>query len=396
MRRAGLAVALAALSAGATARAQSRTENVPVTGRPGQGVTVTVDDPAVSLTLSSRVQTRFTATVPTEGDATTEIAIRTLRVLLSGHAFSTDVRYFLQLALAAPDYDPSSASPLFDAWVSVTRLRDLNVRVGQFFVPFDRARTIREATLQFNDRSLTGTEFNLDRDVGVELSSKDLFGLGGRLQYALGVFSGEGRNRASTNAGFLYVGRLQFNPTGTFDDFTEGDLERLSRPRVSIAVAGAYNQSATRARSTVGNALTLGGFDYAHAAADVMFKWAGVSLLGEVVWRHASVDSRASTDAMGRTVTEYSRSGWGALAQVGVMLGPQFELVGRYGRTMAFDGTDPALLGVANNQPNEVAFGANWYIAGHPYKLQADWQGQCNDSFANLRQTVRVQLQLTL
>jgi hypothetical protein len=383
----------------ATARAQTPAApppNVTVDGRPGSGVTVTLRNPSVSLALSSRVQVRATLTVPPEGDAQTDISVRTLRVILSGHAFSPDVRYYLQLALASQDYEQGSSSPLFDVWVAWTRLRDLQLRVGQFFVPFDRARTIREATLQFVDRQLVVGELNLDRDVGVELSSRDLFGLGGRLHYNLGVFSGEGRNRAGGEAGFLYVARVQVNPLGAFDDCNiEGDLERRRTPRLALGVAGAYNQATVRQRSTLGATFTHGAYDYLHAAADLHFKWYGVSLLAEWLYRYSSVAHHDYT-ANGNTQSEWSRSGWGYLVQAGVMLGAHVELVGRWGQLRTTGETDPELVRAVAAQGNEVAAGVNWYVAGHPYKLQADWQATFGDDFGRARHLARLQVQLTL
>ena len=356
---------------------------------------MTLREPSLSINLSSRVDVRATVTAPPAGEAQTDVSIRTLRLIVSGHAFSPDVRFYAQLALAPADFEAGSSSPLYDAWVSWTRLRDAQLRVGQFFVPFDRARTVRESTLQFVDRPLVVGELNLDRDAGIELSSRDLFGLGGRLQYALGVFSGEGRNRAGAVAGFLYVARLQVNPFGAFDDNVEGDLERRRTPRLALGIAGAYNQRSTRARSTLGATLAHGDFDYLHAAADLHFKWYGVSLLAEALWRQADAPYHAFTAEM-RPQREWSRSAWGVLAQLGVMFLPQVEAVVRWGHTDTLGETDPELQRQVSTQGNELAAGLNWYIDGHPYKIQADWQATFGERFSDARHLARVQVQLTL
>lgn len=370
-------------------------ERVTFEGRPGAGVTVTFREPSISLNLSSRAQFRGTLTLPAQGDPQTDLSIRTLRLILSGHAFSPDVRYYLQLALASQDYEQGNASPLFDVWAQYTAVRDLQLRVGQFFVPFDRARTVRELGLQFVDRQQVVREFSLDRDVGVELSSRDLFGLGGRLQYALGVFSGEGRNRLGGDAGFLYVARLQVSPFGSFDDNLEGDLDRRASPRLAIGVAGAYNQSSTRALSTLGATFTHGAYDYLHAAVDLHFKWHGVSLLAEGLWRGASTSSHGYV-ADGRAGTEWSRAGYGYLAQVGVMLGARVEAVARWDHLVAITDTDPTLRTLASTRGRELGAGVNVYFNGHAYKLQADWQMNFGDDVSAAQHLARVQLQLTL
>lgn len=403
MRPALPAAALAAVLATSALRAQTpaaapERPPQPVTfeGRPGSGVTVTLRDPSISLTVSSRVQLRGTVTAPPEGPAQTDLSVRTLRLIVSGHAFSPDVRYYLQLALAPADYEAGQPSPLFDVWAQFARFRDAQLRVGQFFVPFDRARTIREAALQFTDRQLVVGELNLDRDAGVELSSRDFLGLGGRLQYALGLFSGEGRNRAGGEAGFLYVARLQVSPLGGFDDNVEGDIDRRASPRLAVGVAGAWNQGTVRSRSTLGPTLAHGPFDYLHAAADLHFKWRGVSLLGEFLWRRASEPNHAYTEA-GNARMEWSRSGYGYFAQLGVMVAAPLELVGRWGQLFAMEGTDPALRDQVASQGNELAAGFNWYVErSHAYKLQADWQATFGDDFGRARHLARIQLQLTL
>ena len=365
--------------------------------RPGGGLSVRSSDDRFALTLSSRAQVREAVVLPASGAATNDLSLRTLRLTLAGHTFSRDVRYYVQLAFANADLEPGgSPSPLYDAWIEWRRLRDLNVRVGQFFVPFDRARTTLESSLQLVDRSTVVSEFNLDRDVGVELSSRDLFGLGGRLAYAVGAFSGEGRNRAAAAPGFLFAGRLQVSPFGAFDDNGEADLERSPRPRLAIGVAGAYNQQSTRARSTSGATFVLGGFDYAHAAADLHFKWRGLSVLAEGVWRHASEDRHTGTP-MGATaaVTEWSRSGYGYLVQVGYAFTSHLELAARWGQLFAADGTDPSLVSALNTAGRELGGNVSWYVQGHPYKLQADYFVFFGDTLAGARQQVRVQVQAT-
>jgi hypothetical protein len=299
----------------------------------------------------------------------------------------------LQLAVGANDFEPGNASPIFDAYVELTYLRDLNVRVGQFFVPFDRARTIRELALQTVDRTNVVRELTLDRDVGLKLFSTDLFGLGGVLAYELGFFGGDGRNRlgAVPDAGFLYVARVSVRPFGVFDDDREADLERSAAPRVAIGGGVAFNQATDRPRSTTGTPYAHARFDYLQAAGDLVLKWHGVSLLAEIVWREANAPSHAYTDPMtGETTTEYSRNGFGYLAQVGVMVHPLVELVGRWEH---LEPIGPE-AGDANaiTSAKGLSGGVNLYVNGHSLKVQAEWAHSFGDSFLTGPHFVRVQL----
>ncbi len=130
---------------------------------------------------------------------TNELLIRTARLILSGYVHSRQTQYVLQLAFGQRDFEPNTISPLFDAWIALNQIRDLQVRVGQFFVPFDRARTNAEWGLNLIDRALLVAEATLDRDVGIELGSNDLGGLG-VLAYRAGVLSRSFARRAMSLA----------------------------------------------------------------------------------------------------------------------------------------------------------------------------------------------------
>src|SRR5690606_12512344 len=122
-----------------------------VVAAPGKGLTVTSADRRFQVTFRSRVQLRETLAHGAAG-TTNEVQVRTLRFVTQGYLLVPELKYLIQLAFGANDFENGNASPIFDAFVEYVRLRDLNVRVGQYFVPLDRARTIREFALQFVDR----------------------------------------------------------------------------------------------------------------------------------------------------------------------------------------------------------------------------------------------------
>jgi hypothetical protein len=373
--------------------AEEKKKGVSVTAAPGKGLTVTTHDGTFALTVRARAQLRETL-AHDQGKLTNEINVKTLRLITQGHVLTKDIKYNIQLAFGGNDFETGSASPIFDAFIDYTRFRNLNVRVGQYFVPFDRARTIREFALQLVDRQQVVQELTLDRDVGLMLYSGDLGGLKGLLGYHLFIGGGEGRNRFGGQAtGGLYVARLVLRPWGAFDEDQEGDLQRLPRPRLAIGLAGAYNQETNRQRSTTGTALTAGTFDYTHAAADVVFKHSGLSFLGEVVVREAGRDFIEGTNASGATIREYSRSGWGYFLQAGLMVHPKVELAARWDQLFASEGTDPALLTQATTQGKQVVGGLNVYLNGHAFKLQTDYVYVFgNDEASQPRHAARIQL----
>lgn len=408
---------------------------------PGRGFTVSAGD-AFSLTVLSRIQLRSSITITgddADPDGDLELGndtqIRTLRLWLRGSVLDPHVRYGIQLAFGGNDFETlrvttrgamadttaatTNPSPIFDAFLELTHLRDLSVRFGQFFVPFDRARTIREFALQSVDRAEVIRELTLDRDVGIAVYSNDLFGWGGRLGYQLGVFGGDGRNRFGTHEpGFLYVARVSVRPMGSFDEDVEGDLVHTAEPRLMIGGAFAFNHQTDRRRSTYGDPYEIysglnvsldGGpaqprsavtFDTLHAAADLAFKWQGFYLLSEVVWRQATTPSHVVTferDATTVTSTLFSRDAWGYLVQVSYATTTladlfQLEAWGRFEQMVPIGPTDPELIANVNARGHGVAGGINFYFNGHQLKAQLDWTHSFGDDFGRGPHTVRLQL----
>jgi hypothetical protein len=383
-----------------------------VFGAPGSGVTFTTGDDFFTVNIRGRVQVRDGVTVATSATAaptaTNELTVRTARILVSGTVFSRSIQYGMQLGFAPSDIDTTAGntpSPLYDAWLGSTHLRDFNVRIGQFLVPFDRARANAEWGLQFVDRASIARELGLDRDLGVDIGSSNVGGVN-LFGYRVGLYGGDGRNRFNSNPGFLFVARMQFNPLGAFDDTVEGDIQRLPRPRLSIGGAVAYNMLSDRASSTSGAVYSsanqsIPGFDYVHAAADITFKWRGVSLLGQFLYRQAVQDQATQTtrlaNGMTTTADVTSRSAWGYLAQIGVMATAHLEFAARWEQIVPLGSTaDMSLLRAVSTQGHIAAIGLNWYQWGHGFKAQTDYQYMFGNDAAHGSHVGRLMLQFSI
>ncbi|WP_437574565.1 porin [Sorangium sp. So ce887] len=380
--------------AGQKQEAKDKGGGVKVTAAPGKGFTVRAADDSFSSTIRARVQIRETLTHTAEDD-TNEINIKTVRLTTSGHVVSPDLKYNVQLAFGGNDFEKDSASPVFDAFVEYTGIRDLNVRVGQFLTPFNRARTLREVSLQQTERPIAVRELNLDRDVGLMFSSPDLFGLGGKLSYNLFVGGGEGRNRfGGQKHGPLAVARLAVHPFGAFDDDQDGDLKREAKPRLAVGVTGAYNHQTNRQNSTFGTTLSLGAADYLHGAADLVFKYAGFSLSAEAVVRHAERDSFEG-EIDGAPARQWTRSGYGYFVQSGFLLTERVEVAARWDQIFAERGTDPKLVELVDTQGKQVGGGLNYYLNGYALKLQGDYFYIFGNDASEGRHVGRLQLDAT-
>lgn len=335
----------------------------------GKGATIRNADDSLSLNIRGRIQARATLTEEDEdGEApVTGMVVRRLRVVFQGNATGPHLTYYIQLAFSNQDMEPDLRSPLRDAYFTWTLARDAKLRVGQMKVPFDRQRVNSSSALQMADRSMVVGELNLDRDVGLQLFSKDLLGLGGKLGYSLGVFGGDGRNRLAEAFGLLYAARLELRPMGGFEDTVEADIERAHAPKLAVGIAFAYNQNTDRPRSTTGVPYEDARFDYVHAGADAIFKWRGFSAQAEALLRRADKNSRIGA-VDGESETFYSRSAWGAFVQVGQMVTEHAEVCARYGYLEPLSGTDPEL-----ERAHELGPGASYYFREHNLKVQADY-----------------------
>jgi len=236
-----------------------------IEGAPGKGLTARVGD-AFSMNLRTRVQLRYQLDGSAE-DANEDrdyqqlVNVGTARLWISGNVYVPELRYMIQLAVAGRDYRDGATSPLFDAYLDYRVHRDFAVRVGQFFVPFDRLRTVREFALQMADRPLPVGELTLDRDVGVAFYSEQF--LGTPLAWRVGVFGGGGTNLSvGKEPGALVMGRLARHHDVYALDLLGHGLSGLPAGRHYAtvdehvaAVAGLIRQVVRRPALVVGNSL---------------------------------------------------------------------------------------------------------------------------------------------
>ena len=360
--------------------------------RAGKGLHVESKDG--DFALATRVRAQMLYEVDSEGEWTQSMQIRRARVQFGGHFYGKNNTFKAELAVSPGDVgmkngNPPATSPLLDFYFEFTQLRDLSLRVGQYKVPHTRQRVVSSGNLRMVDRSIVNKEFTLDRDIGADFRSKDFLGLD-MFRYYAGVFAGEGRNtRTDTDFGMMYLVRAEFLPFGDFDDYQEGDLERVSTPKVSLGVGYGHIVNSTHAQGILGSARADGGTtDFDSFTADLVFRLLGFSIESEFVYR----DGSRNDDATDRTIVpDQVRRGFGLMGQAGYLFPSSgFEVVAR-GSVNRATGTS------ALPDQDEYGLGLNYYFADHPFKLQADWfrlteRAPGANAFA-FHQVGRVQLQ---
>jgi hypothetical protein len=338
-------------------------------------------DDAFSLNIRSRFLIRTQFQRPrTSDDAqrdpepwTQQTSIATARLWFSGHVGTPRLTWLTQLAVAERDFRDGATSPIYDAYIDYEAHPQLSLRAGQFFVPFDRLRTVREWALQLGERPRPVQEFTLDRDVGIVAYSDHAGAPNSPLAWKIGMFSGGGIHRFDQREpGALLVARVELRPLGDIDDDVEGDLARRTRPALAIGAGYARHINSDRVRGTTGT-LTTATFDVHHFAADLVFKWNGLAL--QLAWLHKQADevSQQSTTEDDTAETIFSRDGSGWVSQLSWLLPVPLEFVGRVSRIEAAAGTEDSWVTSAEDTGLEVGAGANWYFNGHKMKLQSGW-----------------------
>jgi hypothetical protein len=358
---------------------------------PGEGLEFESQNGLFSLSLRLRAQFLYALEQPYDreagqyGDLEQGVSIRRARVVFGGHMWGEKTQYKVELAISPADLGMTgsdnppmtnqdqwvSRSLLLDWYMQFNQIRDLNVRVGQSKVPFSRDRVVSSGDLQFVDRTLLNSEFNIDRDIGVDVRSKDLFGLGGRLRYYLGIYNGEGHSAyQQSDFGLMYLGRIEVLPFGKMDDYRQGDVKRSQQFGASFGAAYARIENAKGSRGILGSRPADGGVtDFDMVTADVSLRYRGISVEGAYFYRRGVRRPGSAVDDTGAPIAAaLPRDGWGAGVQAGYLLPSiDLEFAGRYSAVRAADGE------TALRDNEEAGVACSYYLAQHAYKIQADF-----------------------
>lgn len=336
-----------------------------------RGFNFSMNDNAFLLKIRGFVQTRFTQRFRNEGwrnpgdaknypellgvfgdyranrsqnDAST-FNLRRARLMLMGHLFTPDLKYYVQLAgeTAENAQNPGSVQ-LLDAAVTSTHLPLFNVMVGQYKVFFNRSQINNATSMQFAERSGVMDAFTASglnrRDVGITIKNdEEIY----PVNYYFGVFNGLGpgfnrfgsftseqatqdcaggqtsgtpigcpadqrnlnANLRTSVSQLMYVARLNVNILGR-SGYGEGDMAYSETPQLAVGGGYAYNPgintstangfigidlanlNVRRQLATFGNGRELGWgiLDFSTYAVDAAFKYRGFSLQGEWFWKN--------------------------------------------------------------------------------------------------------------
>src|SRR5688572_15622128 len=180
----------------------------------GKGLGITSPDSLFSMNIRFRIQNRAAFQTESESDLTisrVEARVRRMRLRFDGFVYSPKLSYLIQLSFSRGDMDFESLgfpNIIRDAYIQYAVTKNFSVGFGQTKLPGNRQRINSSGDLQFADRSMVNSTFNIDRDFGVQLYyNNNLQGLHYVLRGA--ISSGEGRNIVSSDRGLAYTGRIE-------------------------------------------------------------------------------------------------------------------------------------------------------------------------------------------
>lgn len=364
--------------------------------RPGKGVEINSADDDFQLRIRVRVQFLYTLAngdigpldVDEDDELRQDFRIRRARFIFQGHAFGKNNQYKLEIDPLRRD------NVVLDYYLDFTQNKNVSVRVGQYKISSNRQRVISSGNLQMVDRSRVNAEFTLDRDMSLDIRSRDFLEKN-KMRYVIGISSGNGLNRFEfSDFGMVYLIRLEYLPLGIFRDYTEVDFARTG-PRISIGTGYAFFQNADRQRGMVGEPFPdEGTANYHFAYADAMFKARGFSALTEFALRSGTRNVGPNTiDPDGNPIPIVApRNGLGWMLQAGYLVpNTRFEFSGRGSiiRKITSDTSLPNGYG--------ATFALSYYFFRHPMKIQADvsqlWD---EENFTEGSTVLRIQLQASL
>lgn len=351
-----------------------------VTAKFGKGIKFVAADTSFSIKFRYRQQQLFESTFSEQanGDFDTEsnFQVRRSRLKFSGHAFTPKLTYKAELGLTNRDISVNNeggngrgaSRVILDAVLKYQFTKHWAIWVGQTKLPGNRERVVSSANLQFVNRSLLNSNFNIDRDAGFHLRGK--YNIGNTiLKPTVAITKGEGRNITADNfGGYDYTAHVDFLPFGKFygkkGDYVTSDLERSQTGKLSIGLTFDYNDRAARRGGQLGPFITLtdsAGNDFAAENSlttfiiDFVYKYKGLSVTSEYANKSGDNDDVSASYNLGSSLN----------IQAGYLFKSNWEIAGRFTNVRA---ADISRL----NDINEYTLGVSRYVVGHALKVQSD------------------------
>src|SRR5690554_160677 len=372
----------------------------------GEGLRYTAKDSTFGIKASLRFQSLFIGDWNVNNDDLRDIGnlssnflIRRSRIKFDGFAYSPKLTYKIELGVSNRDLDHDGAqyfgdggNMILDAFLKWNFYKGFSVKTGQFKLSGNRERIISSADMQFVDRSILNTNFTLDRGIGASLHYDKTLGEKFGLHLTAVLSKGEGRNVIASNiGGFQTTLKAEIMPFGEFKNkgaYVGGAIVKEQKPKLAVAVAYDQNNGVIRARGNKGSFFPENTElkNLSTVFADFMFKYKGLSVMGEYVIRKTNDNDPQISDVDGNQLGRYYFTGQSFNIQAGYMFDNNYEFSARY---TYLEPQNFSIAPVTNNYTLAVSK----YIIEHSLKVQTDI-GYYENQFADDGLTWRVQIEI--
>ena len=338
------------------------------------------------------------------------LRVRRLRPVVSGSAWRREFSFRIHLSLA-----PGSAE-LMDAYFNYAFSGAMQLRAGQYKVPFTRYRIQSFQRLTLADWSRITKYFGAERQMG--LAFHNGYERPPRWAYAVGVFSGVNA-RAAHGVGLPQAFGL---PVANPSDLAEGGAAGEFHPEVCIHAA--FNSGGIEVRSDSDEAGGGARFmaavsgtwdmdpvryvDLSHrVAAEMLFKYRGLSLAGTGLLAYAEYGRSGDAREAFRGILVQTAYRWRnglELAVRGAAVNADDRLADEaLNRATAIISQTPqaataALVEAGQTlRERELTVGVNVYLVGDQLKIQTDagWLRRTRRDGVRTDFTARSQVQLS-
>ncbi len=339
----------------------------------GKGLKIVAKDSSMALKFGLRFSTLYEGFYNVEDKSYIDnLLIRRFRLKFDGFVYSPKLVYKVEIGISNRDIGGVSEETnganrlLLDAVLKWNFANNFTLWFGQTKLPGNRERVVSSQKLQFVDRSLLNSRFNLDRDIGIQLHHHHKIGRA-VIREKLSISKGEGRDITVKNKeGNDYTGRIEFLPFGNFakkGDYFESDLAREPKAKLALGTSYDYNVGATRSRGQLGSWLDESR-DLRTFYLDAIYKHNGFSAMAEYANRQTKGSAVVETDSTGNVIQSFY-TGKSVNGQVAYLFKNNFEIAGRYATIIQDNETE-------RNDTKHYTLGFSKYIVGHNLKAQTD------------------------
>ncbi|MBF0104221.1 MAG: hypothetical protein HQM16_02730 [Deltaproteobacteria bacterium] len=267
------------------------------------------------------------------------VALRMGRVDLSGYALDDKLNFRIMWG-----FDNNAAASLLDLYIDYKFSEALQIRMGQWKVPFSREYISQPFNLFMADWTDIVNYMGLNRDIGVDLHGAFA---DKHVEYDLYAFNGNGRAVANSNKS-IYVGtRINFNLLGRPGP-TLHDIEHSESPQWAVGFAAVYDLGSDLA--------AISGNELIRATADTVIKYRGFTFETEGHYQF-------------NTVTHDGNFGIGG--QTNIFVVPKRLALGAHADMILRD--DAGALGDGNVNTWDVGSAIDFFIDADRFKFILDY-----------------------